>query len=271
MLRPSVFIGSSSEGRTVAQYIRQQLKEDAQVTIWYEGVFGLGEGTLESLVNALDHFDFAVLVLTPDDLVRSRKKVSQAPRDNVLLECGLFIGRLGRDRTFIVFDSSEEIKIPSDLAGVTVASYNGSRDDQNLMAAVGEACDLIVNAIKIKGSFKVARLGKIDLGSARLIFLLRFLDGQGELVRRGIVGQVLHSYKDPSSPVPAEYDEEEWKRGAKYALDYLHALGLIEFRNTLVRITDIGREYLKLERVRADYKPAFEQYAKLERMISRYY
>jgi predicted nucleotide-binding protein len=73
MSRPSMFIGSSSEGKTIAQCVRSQLADDADVTIWNEGPFGLGQGTLESLVTALDQFDFAVLVLTPDDMVESRE------------------------------------------------------------------------------------------------------------------------------------------------------------------------------------------------------
>jgi predicted nucleotide-binding protein len=99
MIRPSVFIGSSSEGLEVARSVREQLKPDVEITIWHEGVFGLGQGTLEALVNAITRFDFAVLVLTPDDLVESRHHASQSPRDNVLFECGLFMGKLGRERT----------------------------------------------------------------------------------------------------------------------------------------------------------------------------
>ncbi len=154
MSRPSVFIGSSSEGLVIAQNIRAQLKHDAEITIWHEGLFGLGEGTLESLVKALDDFDFAILILTPDDVTESRNQISQSPRDNVLFECGLFIGRLGRYRTFIVYDADEKIKVPSDLAGITVATYRSKRRDNNLMAAVGEACDLIRSAISEQGPLK---------------------------------------------------------------------------------------------------------------------
>jgi hypothetical protein len=39
---------------------------------------------------------FAVLIITPDDVVSSRDIEAQAPRDNVMFELGLFMGRLGR-------------------------------------------------------------------------------------------------------------------------------------------------------------------------------
>ena len=47
------------------------------------------------MVYSLDRFDFAILVLTADDLVASRDVLSTAPRDNVLFELGLFMGGLG--------------------------------------------------------------------------------------------------------------------------------------------------------------------------------
>jgi predicted nucleotide-binding protein len=87
MAKPSIFIGSSSEGLKAAQALEFQLHQEAEVTIWNEGFFGLGGGTLETLVNALDRFDFAILVLTPDDLVVSREVSSQRPRDNVMWLC----------------------------------------------------------------------------------------------------------------------------------------------------------------------------------------
>src|SRR5712664_637953 len=66
--RPSVFVGSSSEGVTFAKAIQVVLDESCEVELWSQGVFGLSEGTLESLISALDRFDFAVLVLSADDL-----------------------------------------------------------------------------------------------------------------------------------------------------------------------------------------------------------
>src|SRR5215831_13927281 len=73
MTKPSVFVGSSSEGLEFARAVRSLLTRDAEITIWNEGFFGLGNTFIETLVNALPRFDFAVLVLTPDDLVNSRE------------------------------------------------------------------------------------------------------------------------------------------------------------------------------------------------------
>lgn len=151
-MRPKLFIGSSSEGLDVARAVEVQLERDAEVTVWSDGVFGLGRGTLESLVLSLDKFDFAVLVLTPDDMTVSREVSSQSPRDNILLELGLFIGRLGRERTFIIYNRDRRLKLPSDLAGVSMADF-GDREDDNLIASLGAACTKIKYQIKSLGTF----------------------------------------------------------------------------------------------------------------------
>jgi predicted nucleotide-binding protein len=51
--RPSMFIGSSSEGLSVAKAIQLNLDYACEVTLWSQGVFGLGQGTLEALVDRL--------------------------------------------------------------------------------------------------------------------------------------------------------------------------------------------------------------------------
>ncbi|MHB8627651.1 MAG: TIR domain-containing protein [Aggregatilineales bacterium] len=151
--KASLFIGSSSEGLDVAREVEFHLQDVAEVTIWNEGlgVFKLGASYLESLINSLDNFDFAVLVLTPDDFVVSRDVSSQGPRDNVMFELGLFMGRLGRSRTFIIYDADTQVKIPTDLSGVHTATFHGQRSDDNLAAAIGPACHLIRKTIKSLG------------------------------------------------------------------------------------------------------------------------
>jgi CAP12/Pycsar effector protein, TIR domain len=158
--RPSVFVGSSTEGIKIAKALQVLLDTNYEVAIWSQGVFGLSQGTLESLVLALDQFDFAILVLTPDDLVISRDQVSSAPRDNVLFELGFFIGGLGRDRTFIVYDRTALIKLPSDLAGVTAVTFE-PHSSGNLQSALGATATRIEEGIE--------RLGLMDKERFRIL------------------------------------------------------------------------------------------------------
>lgn len=151
LTKPSVFVGSSTEGLEAARAIKVQLDEDAEVELWNEGVFALGQGTLESMTLALNRFDFAILVLTADDSITTRGVEYRAARDNVLIEVGLFIGRLGRDRTFLVHCRQDNWKIPSELAGITFAAFSKPVSDSQLVSAVGAACTKIRNAMRTQG------------------------------------------------------------------------------------------------------------------------
>lgn len=146
---PTLFIASSVEGIPVAEAIREQLSYDPlKIRLWSDpGIFGLSETAIESLEKSLEIFDFGVIVLTPDDILRIRGEEITAPRDNLILELGMFIGRIGRKRAFIVTPKNKKIKLPSDLHGVTLAYYKevSTGDDEH---DVGDACNKIRRSIK---------------------------------------------------------------------------------------------------------------------------
>jgi predicted nucleotide-binding protein len=147
--RPSAFVGSSAESLDIAYAVQDNLQHDLQVTVWSQGVFDLSKTTLESLARKLSACDFGLFVFAPDDAIRLRKKTYSAVRDNVVLELGLFIGKLGVDRTFIIVpDNVSDMRIPTDLLGVTLGKYDGERDDGDLQAALGPVCNQIRKSVK---------------------------------------------------------------------------------------------------------------------------
>jgi hypothetical protein len=156
--RPVAFIGSSAEGLPLAKAIQVNLEHACETIIWSQGIFGLSDGTLEALVSRLDDFDFAILVLTADDVSISREVKAPAPRDNVLLELGMFIGAIGRERTFAVVDRSSKMKLPSDLAGITLAEFEPPSKG-NAQSAVGAASTKIEAAI---GKLGIRPAAKVD-------------------------------------------------------------------------------------------------------------
>jgi len=104
MERPiRVFVASASEGLDLAKLVRDALhgRRQIEARLWNEGSFKPGLYFVESLEAELAQSDFAVLTLTPDDQSISRGQLSMVPRDNVLFELGLFMGHLGRQRTFL--------------------------------------------------------------------------------------------------------------------------------------------------------------------------
>lgn len=148
--KPKVFVGSSKEARPVTGAIESLLSEDAIVLRWDQGVFGLSENYVDSLVEKLDDVDFAVLVMAPDDVAISRQTKKPMPRDNVLFELGLAIGKLGRDRCYFVVDTSKKIKLPSDLLGITGASYD-PQSTGDLKDSLRDACTKIREKVAGKG------------------------------------------------------------------------------------------------------------------------
>jgi Predicted nucleotide-binding protein containing TIR-like domain len=83
-------------------------------------------------------------------MVVSRGVEKVSARDNVLFELGLFIGSLGRDRTFMLYDRTDPPGLPSDLAGVTPATF-APHASGNLVAALGAACTKIQDAVEKLG------------------------------------------------------------------------------------------------------------------------
>ena len=65
------------------------------------------------------------------------------------------MGRLGRARTLVVCPASPTMKLPSDLAGVTVARFSENRIDKNLVAALGPACNEVRQIIRELGVAEV--------------------------------------------------------------------------------------------------------------------
>jgi len=151
MTKPRIFIGSSVEGRNVAYAIQQNLRHDAEVTVWDQGVFEISLTTIESLSDALSDNDFGAFVFSSDDLIQIRDSTKNTVRDNVLFELGLFIGRLGRKRVFFVIPTDGDLHIPSDLLGVTPGKYESVRSDGNMQAATGSVSNEIRQQIKRLG------------------------------------------------------------------------------------------------------------------------
>ena len=122
--RPVLFVGCSTESLPVAQAIQSAFEHDPIVVkVWTDDIFEASRFPIESLERELQGVDFAALVLSQDDKVISRDSTTDAPRDNIVFELGLFMGALGRSRAFLVCPHDIDIKIPTDLKGLTTIRY----------------------------------------------------------------------------------------------------------------------------------------------------
>jgi len=149
---PKLFIGSSVEGLPVAYAIQSNLNHSADVVVWDQGVFTLSDTTIESLVAILNTCDFGIFIFSPDDIGLIKGSRDKIIRDNVLFELGLFIGSIGRNRTFIVAPkNSPKMRIPTDLLGITLGRYDTEKLDDNPQASTAAFCNDVRIAIKKKG------------------------------------------------------------------------------------------------------------------------
>ncbi|RYZ77689.1 MAG: DNA-binding protein [Proteobacteria bacterium] len=73
--------------------------------------------TIIEKFEAHSNVDFAVVLLTPDDEGRSRSESGMhlRARQNVIMELGYFMGKLGRSRVCALY---KEVELPSDISGV---------------------------------------------------------------------------------------------------------------------------------------------------------
>ena len=150
---PEVFIGSSSEGLDIAYAVQEELEHDANATVWSQGMFQLSSTILDDLLRTLDTTDFGIFVFSADDVLKIRDQHVLSVRDNVIFELGLFIGRLSKERSyFIIPNHDNRLHLPTDLLGITPATFNAARKD--IRAAIGPACNKIRKSIRELGKFR---------------------------------------------------------------------------------------------------------------------
>jgi predicted nucleotide-binding protein len=129
---PIVFMGSSGESVTVAEALAGQIPRGiATVRFWTKGVFGPSGFPMEDLESQLNASDFAVLVAAPDD--------------PIVFELGLFMGALGRRRTFLMLPRGGALKAHSDIPGLTPVYYDDGKPTPaaQTQEAAGDLIELV--------------------------------------------------------------------------------------------------------------------------------
>jgi len=148
-----VFIVSSVEALPVARAVENAFEHDNfHVVLWPNDVFRIANYPIEDLERELEVADFAVAIAQPDDLVNVRKRKRPAPRDNVIFELGFFMGRLGRTRAILMEPKGEDVKLPTDLKGVTTISYKHA-SGSGLSVAMSPACNKLRDHINLLGPY----------------------------------------------------------------------------------------------------------------------
>ncbi|MCF8243745.1 MAG: nucleotide-binding protein [Saprospiraceae bacterium] len=145
-----IFIGCAVESLAYAQQLQALLDHDpVEVRIWTDNVFSPSSYTLQDLMEQVNCVDFAIFFAMPEDLIESKDEESYGPRDNVILEIGLFMGKLGKERVYLIKKRKAELKIPTDLLGFQTIDFDASKTD--LSIALNPVCLEIRKMLKKLG------------------------------------------------------------------------------------------------------------------------
>lgn len=82
-----------------------------------------GRTIIDKLVDETEDACFAIALFTPDDITIDQNKRA---RQNVILEVGYFIGKIGRSNVRMML--KDKIEIPSDLSGILYEKYNDNSE-----------------------------------------------------------------------------------------------------------------------------------------------
>lgn len=186
--KPRLFIGSSKEAQdnSLVDKFVTSFSACATCIPWFNIRHFSNEGsatTFAALCEAANDFDFAIFILTSDDLVESRSKRVRAPRDNVIFELGLFLSAIGPERVMAyVQEAPKGFKIPSDLSGVHMPRFQyDPANDETTLASINTHTRGFAQRIKKEGFRKLdlqlaaecwfnstAHQFEVDLAAAKL-------------------------------------------------------------------------------------------------------
>ncbi len=129
---PKVFLASSTPAKSAMRSIAKWLAESGVEPVPWDspGLFQPGDYILERLLDLAGEVDAAIILFGDEDRGWYRHYASVAPRDNVLIEYGIFSSRLGRERTIVCRTGNP--KNASDLGGliwVQIGATKAERDD----------------------------------------------------------------------------------------------------------------------------------------------
>ena len=154
-MKPTLFIGSSTERLPIAQGLKQILTDCADVTVWNEAPeFGIGESVLNGLIKVGELYDFALLVFGQDDSTMMGGVRTSTVRDNVLFELGLFMGHMGRDRAFWLSPKGPKApQVSSDLDGILHLKFDEPEmtDATSILGSLAETREKINQQISLLG------------------------------------------------------------------------------------------------------------------------
>ena len=90
-----------------------------------------GQTIIEKLEEYSNDIGYAIVLATPDDDGKAKKEdtYKSRVRQNVVLELGMFLAKLGRDKVAILLKESDNFEKPSDIHGLIYIPFEKKVDE----------------------------------------------------------------------------------------------------------------------------------------------
>ena len=108
-----------------------------------------GQTIIDKFEESAGEAGFAIVLLTPDDVAarKGESKIKPRARQNVILELGYFLGRLGRERVRVLH--KEKVELPSDIHGIIYVTMDNSNGWQLELGKEMKKAGLLVDLNKL--------------------------------------------------------------------------------------------------------------------------
>lgn len=157
MYKTKIIIFSSKEGLELAQHVQKSFyPKEFSVKLWTNGFFEFSKPYINNFISIEKEYDFAVFIVSNDDVVKYRNKKYFKPRDNVIFELGLCIGAFGLSQILVA--KPDFVSLPTDMLGVSVYDYFIDEDINTTAGVIYAEMNSYIN----KKISKCKSVNKID-------------------------------------------------------------------------------------------------------------
>ena len=96
-----------------------------------------GKTIIEKLEEYSADVNYAIILATPDDEGKclTEEKMRKRVRQNVVLELGMFLSKLGREKVAILLQEADEFERPSDIEGLIYIPFKNNVEEAKVSLA----------------------------------------------------------------------------------------------------------------------------------------
>lgn len=132
-----VFVVYGHDGNAKTQLEAMLRRWDLEPLI-LDQLVSSGQTIIEKLEEYASQVNFGIVLATPDDIgypKNDESKKRHRARQNVVLELGMLLSRIGREKVAILLSQSEDMEKPSDIDGLIYIPFKDNIEETKLSLA----------------------------------------------------------------------------------------------------------------------------------------